>query len=195
LPFSGRGVLSGLLIGFHEVFLVVRVCDFLRLHLAQLVVQPAALHRRDLVLRVGASDLVSPLHLFGLDDKLANLLLSVLGRCEGHNEIGAIFAIWLELALSGVDKELLGGVGGEVGCELSKLLHMVGQAERNRGGLVERRLDRYYVIHLRFEGLEDRIELPATTTTLVYDELNLSLEWSQRFKSEVEEDGLVWRGD
>jgi len=55
-----------------------------------------------------------------------------------------------------------------------------------KGGLY-----RYYVVHLRFEGLEDGIELPATTTALVDDELNLRLEWSQGFESEVKENRFV----
>ena len=56
---------------------------------------------------------------------------------------------------------------------------------------MKRGLDRYYVVHLRFEGLEDGIELPTTTATLVDDELNLRLEWSQGFESEVEENRFV----
>ena len=56
---------------------------------------------------------------------------------------------------------------------------------------MKRGLDRYYVVHLRFEGLEDGIELPTTTATFVDDELNLRLEWSQGFESEVEENRLV----
>ena len=63
---SGRGVLSGLKICLQEVLLFV-VCDLLRLLLGQLVVQSAAFNCRNLVLRVGASDLVSPLHLFSLN--------------------------------------------------------------------------------------------------------------------------------
>ena len=56
---------------------------------------------------------------------------------------------------------------------------------------MKRGLDRYYVVHLWFEGLEDGIELPTTTTALVDDELNLRLEWSQGFESEVEENRFV----
>ena len=55
------------------------------------------------------------------------------------------------------------------------------------------RLDRDDVVHLGFKGLKDSIELPSAATTLVNDELNLSLERSERLKPQVEQYRLIWR--
>lgn len=72
--------------------------DPLGLLLAELVVQPAALDGRDLVLRMGSSDLVGPLHLFGLDHESTDLLLAVLCRCERDDEVCALLTVGLQLA-------------------------------------------------------------------------------------------------
>ena len=105
--------------------------DLLGLLLGQLVVEATTLDRRNLVLWMRTSDFVSPLHFFRLDDESADLLLSVLGGSEGHNEVRAFFAIGLQLSVLGVHSELLRRVLSEMSRELSILLHVIRQTERD----------------------------------------------------------------
>lgn len=81
LRLAWAGVLRGLQVGLHEV-LLLSVLDLRSLLLAQLVIQASADNSRNLVLRMRASDLISPLHLLGLNYETADFLLSILRWCE-----------------------------------------------------------------------------------------------------------------
>ena len=189
----GRGILRRLQVRLHEVLLLA-MADYLSLLLGQLVVEsPAALDGWDLVLRVRASDLIRPLHLFGLDHESAYLLLTVLSRSERDDEVGAFLAVGLQLALLGVHSELLSRVSSEMRRELSILLHVVGEAERDTRCLMQWRLDHDDVVHLGLESLKDGVEFPAAATALVDDEFDLRLEGSERLEPQVEQDGLLGR--
>mmetsp|Transcript_27918 Transcript_27918/g.34680 ORF Transcript_27918/g.34680 Transcript_27918/m.34680 type:complete len:270 (+) Transcript_27918:87-896(+) len=191
----GRGgVLRRLKVRAHEVLLLT-VLDLSSLKLVKLVVQAATLDRWDLVLGVGATDLVSPLHLLRSNDQSTDLLFAILRGCEADNEVRSIFAIGFQLAILGIDGKLTRAVLGEFGLELSELFHVVGQAERHGAGLVQGGLNRNDVVHFRLKCLEDSIELPSATRALVDDELHLSLERSERLESQVKQDGLIWRRD
>ena len=122
--FCRARVLRRLQISLHEVFLV-NVSDLSSLDFVKLVVQAASFNTRNLVLGMRTSDLISPLHFLSLDHETTNLLLSVLSGCERDNEVCALLAIWLKLAILGVNGELLGRICGEVSLELRVLLHVI----------------------------------------------------------------------
>lgn len=76
------GALSKL-VGFQvlhqEVLLLgVRSLDLVYDLFGQAVLNPATLYLRNLVVRVGAFDLICPLHLFSLNHQLSSLSLSIL---------------------------------------------------------------------------------------------------------------------
>lgn len=62
----------------------------------QFVFNATALSLRNLVVRVGTSDFISPLHFIRLYNELADLLLSVLSWCKGNDKVCSIFAVGLE---------------------------------------------------------------------------------------------------
>lgn len=97
----------------------------------QLVVQATALCLRDLVVRVGTTDLVSPLHLIRLDNECANLRLAVDGRSERDNKVSSIFTIRLQKTILWLAGELSCGAFSEEGGELALLLDVVGESERH----------------------------------------------------------------
>lgn len=97
--------------------------------LAQAVLNAAALHLRNLVVRVAAPDLVGPLHLLSLNHELADLHLAVFRGRERNDEVGALLAVGLELALLRVALELSGRVVSEERVEVSIVLKVIGQLE------------------------------------------------------------------
>ena len=99
--------------------------------LGELIVETATLDLWNLVLWVGASDLIGPLHLLSLNHQSANLLLAILSWRERNNEISTVFAVGFKDTLFGVDVEFGGRVKGEVGLELGWLFHVVRQSERH----------------------------------------------------------------
>ena len=103
----------------------------------QLIVEPASLCFGDLVVGVGPTDLIRPLHLVGLDDQRTDLRLAVHSRRERDNKIGAVFAIRLQQTLPRRAGELSGRAFGEERSVLALLLDVVGQAERYAGRLLQ----------------------------------------------------------
>jgi len=79
--------------------------------------------------------------------------------------------------------------------ELRILLHVVGKAEGDAGGLVQGRLNRDDVVHFRLKRLEHSVELPAASTALVDDKFDLRLEGSQWLEPQIEQDWFVGRRD
>ena len=55
--------------------------------LGKLVLDSASPYLRDLVLGVGAPDLIGPLHLFGLNDQFAYFGFAIFGWGETYNEV------------------------------------------------------------------------------------------------------------
>jgi len=95
------------------LFQEILLGGLLRLHLTndvfrELVCDPSAANLWNLVLWMRTTNLVGPLHLFGLDDHSANLGFAVLCWSEGHDEVCTFFAIGLEKATLGLDDELRG---------------------------------------------------------------------------------------
>ena len=91
-------VLFGRLLGLHLAHYV----------LGELVRDSATADLRDLVLWMRATNLVGPLHFFGLDDHSANLGLAVLCRGKGDDEICTFFAIRRKKAIFGLHNEFRG---------------------------------------------------------------------------------------
>lgn len=107
LRLARASVLGSLQVRLHEV-LLLSMPELHGLLLAQPVLQAAPLARWNLVLRVRPADLIGPLHLLSLNHQPTNLLLAILGRCERDDEVGALLAIGLKLAVLGVYSELGG---------------------------------------------------------------------------------------
>ena len=91
-------VLLGRLLGLHLAHHV----------LGELVCDSATADLRDLVLWMRATDLVGPLHFFGLDNHSANLGLAVLCWGKGDNEICTFFAIGRKKAIFGLHDKFRG---------------------------------------------------------------------------------------
>lgn len=90
-------VLRSIQIVPHEVlFLSLTSFLIVLLLLCELVVKSATLCLRNLVVRVGAANLISPLHLVGLDDQSSDLGLSIHSGQERHNKVGAFFSVWFK---------------------------------------------------------------------------------------------------
>ncbi len=118
-----------------------------------------------------------------------------MGRGERYNKVRTFFAIRLKLALLRMYLELNVRVSSKACLEFCELLHMIGEAERNRACLVHWWLNRDNIVHFGFKSLKDRIELPTSTTTLIDYELYLCLKWSQGLESQVEQNRLIRRRD
>jgi hypothetical protein len=155
-----------------------------------LVLQTATLSFRDFVVRVGTSDLVSPLHLISLDDQRADFRLSINCRQERNNEVSSILSIGLKLALFRLDTELSSGTFSKERLEGRVLLDMVSESEGDTGCLLQGTVDVDDVIYLRLSGFENGIELPSTSTALIDHQLSLGLERLEWLEPHVEVEGI-----
>lgn len=126
LAVRGLGELVGTQVLHQEVLVLRPVVLHVRQHfLGQAILDAPALHLRDLVMGMAASDLICPLHFLSLDHQLADLHLAVLSRREGHNEVRAFLAVGLELALLRVALELSGRVVREESVEVGVVLQVI----------------------------------------------------------------------
>jgi hypothetical protein len=141
---------------------------------------------------MGTSNLVSPLHLFGLDNHSANLGFSILSRCERDDEVSTFFAIWLKESVLWVNDKLGCRVGSEEGGKLSETLQMVVQLEGDAGGLVERTLDDDHIINLWLKRLKDNVEFPTASSALIDNKLNVGFERSEWLESHLEDKRIIW---
>ena len=111
--------------------------DFADHVFGETVLNAAALDFRDLVVRMGALNLVVPLHFLGLDDQSARLGLPVFSGRERDNEVGAFLSIGLKLAALRVASELCSGVWSEESNEVGTGLQVVRESEADGAGLLQ----------------------------------------------------------